>query len=167
MDPLLTSSSKVQWSASLETSLAHIYDPLDPTGIHTSHSYGSSKRFIELLHCYLATHPHKPIYFLTHPGITDSGVVAPYQFPIREILQKSKTVAFYIARYCGSPWHCISGDNGACSMVYCALREGREGELIKWGSGSDWWGGERLIGTSLEGEAEIFEEECLGAFEDC
>lgn len=50
-------------------------------------------------------------------------------------------------------------------MVYCALREGREGELIKWGSGSDWWGGERLIGTSLEGEAEIFEEECLGAFE--
>ena len=165
MDPLLTSSSKVQWSSSLEASLASIYDPTDPTGIRSPHSYGSSKRFIELLHFYLATHPHKPIYFLTHPGITDSNVVAPYQFPIREFLQKLKTVSFYIARVCGSPWHCISGRLGAYSSIYCALVAGREGEMIKWGSGSTWWGGDRLIGNILDAEAELFEKEGRDAFE--
>jgi hypothetical protein len=105
------------------------------------------------------------MYFLTHPGITDSGVVAPYQFPIRELLQKFKTVSFYLARTCGSPWHAISGYMGACSMVYCALVAGREGEMMKWGSGSDWWGRERLIGTTLDGEAEVFYDECREAYE--
>ena len=142
-----------------------IYDPQDPTSQRSRHSYASSKRFIELLHCYLATHPHKPIYFLTHPGITDSSVVAPYQFPIREIIQKLKTISFYLARYCGSPWHAISGWNGACSMIYCALKAGREGEMIKWGSGSDWCGRERLIGTILDEEAEVFEQEAREAFD--
>ena len=145
--------------------MASIYDPADPTGISTTHPYASSKRFIELLHCYLTTHPHTPQYFLTHPGITDSGVVAPYQFPIRELLQKLKTISFYIARFCGSPWHCISGRNGACSMIYCAVKGGREDEMIKWGSGSDWWGQERLLGTTLDAEAEVFKEESKAALQ--
>jgi 3-keto steroid reductase len=162
---LLTSSSKVQWSASLETSIAAVYDPLDPTGLRTHHPYASSKRFIELLHCYLVTHPHTPLYFLTHPGITDSTVVTPYGFPIRETLQKLKTIMFYVARWSGSPWHGISGYKGALSQVWCALKAGREGEMIKWGCGSDLWGRERLIGTLLSGEAEMFEEESRGAFE--
>lgn len=163
--PVLTETSKVLWSASLETSIASVYDPQDPTGEHTSHPYGSSKRFIELLHCYLATHPHRPIYFLTHPGITDSGVVAPYQFPIRETIQYLKTMSFYVAKWLGSPWHAISGYNGACSMVYCATKAGRSGEMIKWGSGSDRLGRERLIGTQLDKEAEVFDEECRSAYE--
>ena len=50
-------------------------------------------------------------------------------------------------------------------MVYCCLEAGREGEMMKWGSGSDFWGRERLIGTTLVGEAEVFEEECGDAFE--
>jgi hypothetical protein len=145
--------------------MASIFDTNDPTGIKTSNSYGSSKRFIELLHCYLTTQDHKPMYFLTHPGITDSGVVSPYQFPIREAIQKLKTVSFYIARWCGSPWHAISSYNGSCSMIYCALKATREDELMKWGSGSDFWGRERLLGTSLYGEACLFEEECRSVYE--
>ena len=149
----------------MEASIPGTYDPSDPTGIRTKHSYGSSKRFIELLHGYLASHPHKPIYFLTHPGSTDSSIVAPYFFPLREFLQYMKIVCFYLARWMGSPWHAITGWNGALSMVYCATKVGRSGELVKWGSGSDRWGHERLIGTSLQGEAEIFEEEGKAAFE--
>jgi len=162
---LLTERSKVLWSVSLETALAFIYDPNDPTGIRSHHAYGSSKRFIELLHCYLATHPRTPMYFITHPGITDSGVVSPYQFPIREAIQHLKKVAFYVARWCGSPWHSISGYNGACSVIYCAVKAGREDEMMKWGSGSDRWGRERLLGTTLQGEAELWKEESRAAFE--
>ena len=50
-------------------------------------------------------------------------------------------------------------------MVYCCLDAGREGELMKWGSGSDFWGNERLIGTTLRGEAEVFDKECSDAFQ--
>jgi 3-keto steroid reductase len=131
----------------------------------SSHSYGSSKRFIELLHCYLATHPHTPQYFLTHPGIVDSGIIAPYEWPFREIIQGLKRFSFYTARMIGSPWHSISPENGACSMIYCALRAGKGDEMMKWGCGSDWWGRERLIGSTLSGEADLFEEECTAAFE--
>src|SRR5271155_5940754 len=145
--------------------MASVYNPEDPTCLKSHHPYGSSKRFIELLHCYLATHSHKPIYFLTHPGSTDSAVVAPYQPPFRDIVQHAKRVSFYVARWCGSPWHAISAWNGCCSMMYCCLDAGREGEMMKWGSGSDFWGNERLIGTTLTGEAEVFETECKSAFE--
>ena len=145
--------------------MPHIYDPDDPTGIRTNHSYASSKRFIELLHCYIATHEHVPMYFLTHPGITDSGVVSPYDFPVREIIQELKRLSFYTARYIGSPWHSISGRNGALSMVYCALKGTKEDEMIKWGSGSDRWGRERLIGTTLTGEAELWDKESKGVFD--
>src|SRR5208282_3518872 len=96
---------------------------------------------------------------------TDSSVVAPYHPPLREIIQNLKRVAFYLARCCGSPWHAISAWNGCCSMVYCALNAGKEEEMMKWGSGSDFWGNERLIGTTLTGEADVFEEECRDAFE--
>jgi hypothetical protein len=145
--------------------MASIFDPNDPTSVKGRHAYGSSKRFIELLHCYLTTHDHRPMYFLTHPGITDSGVVAPYQFPIREAIQKLKTISFYVARWCGIPWHAISSYNGSCSMIYCALKAGRKEEMMKWGSGSDFWGRERLVGTTLSGEAWVFEEECRSCFE--
>jgi 3-keto steroid reductase len=106
-----------------------------------------------------------PIYFLTHPGITDSSVVSPYNFPIREIIQEMKRVSFYMARVLGSPWHAISGRNGALSMVYCALKGTKQDEMIKWGSGSDRLGRERLIGTTLDGEAELFDEESKGVFD--
>ncbi len=50
-------------------------------------------------------------------------------------------------------------------MIYCALKSGNGDEMIKWGSGSDRWGRERLLGTTLDVEAEVFEEECRAAFE--
>lgn len=50
-------------------------------------------------------------------------------------------------------------------MIYCALKGGREDEMIKWGSGSDRWGRERLLGTTLYAEAEVFEKESKAAFE--
>jgi 3-keto steroid reductase len=161
---VLTSSSKILWSSSLEANKSSIYNPQDPSGKHSKHTYASSKRFIEILHYHLIRQTHKPLFFLTHPGITDSSVVAPYEFPLREILQHLKTISFYIARFCGSPWHSISGRNGACSMIYCALVCGKEDELVKWGSGSDWWGRERLLGTSLETDAKEFEKEAFEAF---
>ena len=37
--------------------------------------------------------------------------------------------------------------------------------MIKWGSGSDLWGRERLLGTTMDVEAEVFEEESKAAFE--
>lgn len=37
--------------------------------------------------------------------------------------------------------------------------------MIKWGSGADRLGRERLLGTTLETEAELYEEESRAAFE--
>ena len=37
--------------------------------------------------------------------------------------------------------------------------------MIEWGSGSTWWGGDRLIGNILDAEAELFEKEGRDAFE--
>jgi hypothetical protein len=50
-------------------------------------------------------------------------------------------------------------------MVYCALKGTKEDEMIKWGSGSDRWGRERLIGTTLTGEAELWDKESKAAFD--
>ena len=76
-----------------------------------------------------------------------------------------KTLSFYIARACGSPWHATSPENGSCSTIYCALNAGKEGEMFKWGSGSDWIGRERLIGTAIDREADLFGEECAAAYD--
>src|SRR5271170_3544511 len=101
LDSILPESSKVIWSGSLEASIPAIYNTTDPTALSSSHPYGSSKRFIELLHCHLTSHPHKQHYFLTHPGLIDSGIVVPYDPPISNILQTIKTPTFYLARACG------------------------------------------------------------------
>jgi len=37
--------------------------------------------------------------------------------------------------------------------------------MFKWGSGADRWGRERLLGTTLKGEAELYQEEARAAFE--
>src|SRR5579859_8096973 len=99
--------------------MPNIWDPHDPLAANTNHPYASSKRFIELLHCHLTSQPHVPLYFLTHPGITDSSIVAPYAPPWRDMIQVLKRPSFYFARALGSPWHSISGANGACATMWC------------------------------------------------
>lgn len=67
-------------------------------------------------------------------------------------------LAFYVARWLGSPWHTISPYKGAVAPVWLALAsqatldgiEERDGQG-KWGSSTDMWGRERVMRTEVDG----------------
>jgi 3-keto steroid reductase len=96
---------------------------------------------------------HRPRQYTVHPGIVGTDIV-----PLHHILSLLKLAALYVARWLGSPWHTITGYKAACAPVWLALApqatldgiEEREG-VGKWGSGTDVWGGERIIRTEVEG----------------
>ena len=72
-------------------------------------------------------------------------------------------LAFYIARWLGSPWHTITAYVGACAPVWLALALQDELDALdnddgtgrqrkaKWGSSTDWAGRERVRRTEVEG----------------
>ena len=67
-------------------------------------------------------------------------------------------IAFYIARWLGSPWHTITAYKGAVAPVWLALASREEIEDLeteggkgKWGSGCDWRGRERVERTGVGG----------------
>ena len=67
-------------------------------------------------------------------------------------------LAFYVARWLGSPWHPIAPYKGAVAPVWLALAsqstldgiEEQDGQG-KWGSATDVWGRERVIRTEVDG----------------
>lgn len=93
-----------------------------------------------------------PTLYLTHPGICGTEIV-----PLPWILVQAMNLAFYLARWLGSVWHCILPYTGACSMVWVALMTDGVLESIreegngKWGSSTDWWGNVRVKRTEVEG----------------
>lgn len=87
------------------------------------------------------------------------------------------TLAFFLARWLGSPWHTIRAYKGACAPTWLALSSdeeldaacyerssslahemhqngGGDGQPRKWGSGTDRAGRERVLTTAVEGEGE-------------
>lgn len=114
--------------------------------------------------------------YVVHPGICATAIV-----PLPFILQILMTLAFYLARWLGSPWHTIRPYKGACAPTWLALGSDEEldaacherssvgvahemhnnidnnsswGRPRKWGSGTDRAGRERVLKTAVEGEGE-------------
>lgn len=94
-----------------------------------------------------------PKLYVSHPGICATSIVTLSLIPFY-----LRILAFYIARWLGSPWHTVSAYKGACAPVWLALAdqdelgdiEQREGKG-KWGSVCDRVGHERVMRTVVEG----------------
>lgn len=95
----------------------------------------------------------EPKIYVSHPGICATSIITLALIPFY-----LRILAFYIARWLGSPWHTVSAYKGACAPVWLALAdqdeladvEQREGKG-KWGSFCDRMGHERVMRTAVEG----------------
>lgn len=94
-----------------------------------------------------------PRIYLSHPGICATSFI-----PLPFILYYLMELAFYVARWCGSPWHTISAYKGAVASVWLVLVEKEEIDDMeqragrgKWGSACDAMGHERVMRTVVEG----------------
>lgn len=100
----------------------------------------------------LSKNPEPKIY-VSHPGICATSIVTLSLIPFF-----LRILAFYIARWLGSPWHTVSAYKGACAPVWLALADQDElGDIEqsdgkgKWGSVCDRMGHERIMRTVVEG----------------
>lgn len=169
-------AGRIIWVSSLEA-YAHAFDVNDIEGIRAKISYESSKRLTDILSLTSldpCTRPWTTAYYnpelpdrtttndeipkrnrvkmlLAHPGICATAIVA---LPL--LLWYCMTLAFFVARWFGSPWHTISTWIGAASVCKLALASEEEivqmdAERIKIGSGTNRWGTEMLRITDVEG----------------
>lgn len=176
LSPLLSTPSpipgRIIWISSLEA-YAHAFSLTDIQGLTSTTAYESSKRLTDILALtaslpstspwtdhFLTSSPNSPLtkttkprIYLAHPGICATAIV-----PLSLFLYYGMVLAFYVARWLGSPWHTISAYTGACAPVWLALApqatldalEEREGPA-KWGSATDFWGEGRVARTEVEG----------------
>lgn len=177
--PLLRKGrGRIIWVSSLEA-YARVFDKNDIEGRKATHSYESSKRLTDII-ALTSSLPSakpwadsyfrsgekeekkgggKPKMYLSHPGICATAMV-----DLHVVLFYCMTMAFYIARWSGSPWHTISTETGANAPVHLALARDEEladsqAEKKKWGSGSDRMGKGVLRVTDVEDEGgEAWEE---------
>lgn len=178
--PLLSNGNgRIIWLSSLDT-YARSLDFNDFQAIRSSSPYESSKRITDLLaltsrhpatapfirtylHPRIPCHPspstnaglatHQPKIYVAQPGICATSI-----FPLPLILTYAMNIAFYIARYLGSPWHTCTAYLGACAPVWLVLAsqellddlDEKQG-VSKWGSGTSRWGEGRVKRTEVEG----------------
>lgn len=102
-----------------------------------------------------------PNQYLSHPGVCGTGIA-----PLPLILFPFMTMSTYVARWIGSPWHCVTTYLGACAPVWLALSPqsvlddaehvykehgGADRGRAKWGSSTNRMGQEKAISTEVEG----------------
>ncbi|OLN85289.1 3-keto-steroid reductase [Colletotrichum chlorophyti] len=177
--PLLSRASpdetpgRIIWTSSIEPQARHLHLD-DFQGIHTEGPYESSKRLTDVLA--LTSHlpstqkvsesyftpedpavaralPVRPAFYLTHPGVVASSLF-PVPFPF--ILVWAYKFALYLARWLGSPWHPVTGYNGAVAPVWVALQDDEtlaelDAKKIKWGSATSFAGRQEVKKTEVEG----------------
>lgn len=95
----------------------------------------------------------RPKMLVAHPGILASSIV-----PLPAILSFFMVLAFYVARWLGSPWHPIQDWKAAVAPAYLSLVSEEELEetertkgKAKWGSATDSRGKERVMTTFVPG----------------
>lgn len=161
---------RIIWVSSLEA-YDFAFDFNDIQGLKSKVPYESSKRLTDIMAItstlpstadqvdqYLASSDQseettKPKIYVSHPGICGTSIIS---LPL--ILEYLMLAAFYLARFLGSPWHSVTVEKGAVAMVWLALAkqstldamEEKEG-AGKWGSGTDFWGQERVERTEVAG----------------
>ncbi|KXH38261.1 hypothetical protein CSAL01_00137 [Colletotrichum salicis] len=164
---------RVVWTSSIEPQARHLRLD-DFQGVETEGPYESSKRLTDVLslsshlpatqrisHSYFTPEdaqiaqrlPVRPSFYLTHPGVVASNLF-PVPFPF--ILFWAYKFALYLARWLGSPWHPVTGYNGAAAPVWIALQDDEtleelEAKKIKWGSAASFSGRQDVKKTEVEG----------------
>jgi len=143
----------------------------DLQSLQHSRPYNSSKRLTDLLALTADSLPAqemvssfwsdadnqpitpRPRIFLCHPGICSTDIV-----PLNAFAAWASRMAFYIARWIGSPWHTIDPYKGAVSSVWLALSDRsiieqheQDSGVGKWGSATEWTGAERVRRTEVDG----------------
>ncbi|EAA29563.1 hypothetical protein GE21DRAFT_9345 [Neurospora crassa] len=160
---------RIIWESSIEPGWKNL-SLSDFQAIKTNAAYESTKRLTDVLSLtatlpsarpfvdsYLqpATKSNAPAtpprIYLVHPGIVQTTL-----FPLNAFMFFWYRVVLYIARWLGSPWHPITGYNGAVAPVWLALQEQEaldavDAEHVKWGSSTDFWGECRVLKTEVEG----------------
>ncbi|CCC12620.1 unnamed protein product [Sordaria macrospora k-hell] len=160
---------RIIWESSIEPGWKNL-DLSDFQAIKTNAAYESTKRLTDVLsltatlpsarpfvNSYLqpatksTSQTTPPSIYLVHPGIVQTTL-----FPLNAFMFFWYRVVLYIARWLGSPWHPITGYNGAVAPVWLALQEQEaldavKAEHVKWGSSTDWWGESRVKKTEVEG----------------
>ncbi|KAL4075663.1 NAD(P)-binding protein [Scleroderma citrinum] len=125
IEPLLAKctgsmGSRVIWISSHEA-LSERYDPKDWQLIKSNHSYQSSKYQLNLMVLYLDQEAMKrgaPRHFTMLPGVAGTNIANALLGPITYYIMY---MAFYVARFLGSPYHPISTFKAAIAAVHVAL----------------------------------------------
>lgn len=144
---VLMTDSRVIWVSSLEAHPTAL-DFSDPQGLHSTSSYESSKRLIDVIHRTMEQDGND-LYakqYLTHPGLCTTSIFAQWLNPT---LNSIYAAVFYIARLCGSKWHVCSPYLAANSIVHCALNKDVNARP-KWGSGASRFGQGLIVQTPME-----------------
>ena len=170
-------SGRVIWISSIE-GFASSFDLRDMQGLAAESAYKSSKRLTDILiltssrsstRQYVSEflghvsnkckdfeddqrEEYRPNMYLAHPGICATSFV-----PLPFLVYYLMVLAFYIARWLGSPWHTVSSYKGAAAPVWLALAPQKELNKLeaegksKWGSCVSRGGEESVMRTEVEG----------------
>ncbi|KAK9486286.1 hypothetical protein V1527DRAFT_464370 [Lipomyces starkeyi] len=139
----LLSGGRVILITSIETEIAHKFDPEDIQLIHSDQPYVDSKKNLELMHSAVAkrwAEEFGVLIYITHPGICKTSIFAAY---LNWISTFGMLCLFYIARWLGSPWHVVSPYNGALAPVWAAVDAVPEADPVDgvvYASACDRWG---------------------------
>ncbi|KAJ3544581.1 hypothetical protein NMY22_g2736 [Coprinellus aureogranulatus] len=142
---------RVIWCSSIEASPA-FYDPSDWQLRSTEHSYESSKYEIDLIATTLnrlSTSPSRVRHMVSQPGVVSTNVAHALVGPVLDML---KVLAFYFARWIGSPHHNIDPFKAAIAAVHLALvpltclafLSQPKTPPVRFGAETDRWGNERV-----------------------
>ncbi|KAJ5730074.1 uncharacterized protein N7483_004582 [Penicillium malachiteum] len=165
---------RIIWISSIEATVK-FFDVNDIQGLRSAEPYESTKTLTDLLAITAdlpSTAPWvdsflgldgekdsvKPSSHLAHPGICLTSIV-----PLPQPLIWAQGLAFYGARFLGSPWHSMSTYSGANAPVFAALSSNAElddaekpyrqagGGRPKWGSGASMFGTAHVYCTETDG----------------
>lgn len=143
---LLCNGGRIVWISSIMSGSEH-FSFNDYQLLQSPASYEGSKRLIDLLHVatYKLLAQDDIVQYVVQPGIFTSFGFFQY---LNVFTFYGMLALFYIARWCGLPYHVISGYKAANAPVHCALENDRQD--CKIGSASDRAGHELLTRTEID-----------------
>lgn len=138
---------KIIWVSSLMSKPSY-FSFNDFQLIESNQSYEGSKRLMDLLHLgtYERLNKKNITQYLTHPGIFESLSFHKY---LNFITLYGMLFLFYLVRFLGSPWHNITGYNGAETTIYVTINDDLD-QKLKYGSGTDKRGNRLVITEEVD-----------------
>ncbi|KAF8803954.1 3-keto sterol reductase [Phlegmacium glaucopus] len=169
--------ARVIWSSSLEAS-PKSYESEDWQLTKTENSYQLSKYQIDIIatnldRIALSSSEGKRIrHLVSEPGVCSTSISRAL---VTGVLDYIKTLLFYFARLCGSPYHVIVPFKAAVATVHLILAplcfiplllNNDRSKPVRFGAQTGRWGDER-VGVTEVREWEKYEEEGIALIEKC